>query len=225
MESGLPTDRVPVTAVAVEPPPVESAAPAGAAPTTDLEDTLSKADVYLAYGRYGEAEDFLREELRRRPGQMELELKLADVYDSAGNREALSGLMQGLKAAGIEQSYPREWRRLVDRVSVAPSAVADNRAPDNENPQALDFLDLDLDLDFDIDELGAVDHLDLSPSTIKDLPTEDVLSDETTVKLDLARVYLEMGDPESARDLLDEVMGEGTEAQCTEARELLSRVV
>jgi pilus assembly protein FimV len=226
----LPTDQVPVAAVTVEPPPVEprsveSAAPDGAALKTDLGDTLSKADVYLAYGRYGEAEDFLREELRRWPGQLELKLKLADVYDSAGNREALRGLMQELQAAGIEQSYPQEWQRLVDRVPIAPSAVADNRAPDNENPQALDYLDLDLDLDFDIDELGPVDHLDLSLAAIEDLQTEDDLSDETTVKLDLARVYLEMGDQESARDLLDEVIGEGTEAQCMQARELLRRVV
>jgi FimV-like protein len=221
----LPTDQVPVAAVAVEHSPVASGAPAGAALKTDLEDTISKADVYLAYGRFGEAEDFLREELRRWPGQLELKLKLADVYDSAGNREALRGLMQELQAAGIEQSYPQEWQRLVDRVPIAPSAVADNRAPDNENPQALDYLDLDLDLDFDIDELGPVDHLDLSLAAIEDLQTEDDLSDETTVKLDLARVYLEMGDQESARDLLDEVIGEGTEAQCTQARELLRRVV
>jgi len=42
-------------------------------------------------------------------------------------------------------------------------------------------------------------------------------------KLDLARAYMDMGDAEGARSLLDEVTEEGNEAQRREAEELLQR--
>jgi pilus assembly protein FimV len=51
------------------------------------------------------------------------------------------------------------------------------------------------------------------------------LWDETATKLDLARAYIEMGDKESAKGILEEVAGEGTDEQRAEASELLRRVV
>ena len=44
--------------------------------------------------------------------------------------------------------------------------------------------------------------------------------DENSTKLDLARAYLDMGDSEGARSLLDEVIAEGSEEQKQEARSL-----
>lgn len=51
------------------------------------------------------------------------------------------------------------------------------------------------------------------------LPTDDV--DEIGTKLDLARAYIDMGDPDGARSILEEVAAEGDEAQQEEARQLL----
>ena len=48
-----------------------------------------------------------------------------------------------------------------------------------------------------------------------------LLSDEVGTKLDLARAYMEMGDQEGARDLLNEVIDEGNNSQRSEAKELL----
>lgn len=50
-------------------------------------------------------------------------------------------------------------------------------------------------------------------------------TDETATKLDLARAYIDMGDSEGARDILDEVLAEGNEAQQGEARELIAKLV
>lgn len=47
-------------------------------------------------------------------------------------------------------------------------------------------------------------------------------SDEVTTKLDLARAYIEMADADGARDILDEVLKEGTVAQQKEARQMLA---
>ncbi|OGI48990.1 MAG: hypothetical protein A3B81_06915 [Candidatus Muproteobacteria bacterium RIFCSPHIGHO2_02_FULL_65_16] len=48
--------------------------------------------------------------------------------------------------------------------------------------------------------------------------------DETATKLDLARAYIDMGDAEGARSILDEVMAEGNEAQKKQAQELASQL-
>lgn len=60
-----------------------------------------------------------------------------------------------------------------------------------------------------------------------DEPEFDFLAgtDEAATKLDLARAYIEMGDADGARDILDEVVVEGDDGQKTEARDMLSRLV
>ena len=49
-------------------------------------------------------------------------------------------------------------------------------------------------------------------------------SDEVATKLDLARAYIDMGDTEGARDILDEVMQEGSDEQKQEAQALSGRI-
>lgn len=62
----------------------------------------------------------------------------------------------------------------------------------------------------------------------EDLDSElDFLSDadEVATKLDLARAYIDMGDQEGAKDILDEVVGEGNDEQKREAADLLEKIV
>jgi pilus assembly protein FimV len=48
--------------------------------------------------------------------------------------------------------------------------------------------------------------------------------DGVGTKLDLAKAYLDMGDPEGARSMLDEVLAEGNDAQKGEARRLMGEI-
>ncbi len=70
---------------------------------------------------------------------------------------------------------------------------------------------------------------DLEDTPIADDPALDGPSgntgdeEEVSVKLDLARAYMDMGEPEMARALLDEVTEMGNEQQRQEAQDLLSR--
>jgi pilus assembly protein FimV len=50
---------------------------------------------------------------------------------------------------------------------------------------------------------------------------EPVTMSEVGTKLDLARAYMDMGDPEGARNILEEVMHEGSVAQKQEAQRLI----
>ena len=57
------------------------------------------------------------------------------------------------------------------------------------------------------------------------LANEDAYSDDPVdTKLDLARAYLDMGDPVGARAMLEEVLEEGTQTQKDEAKRLLADV-
>jgi pilus assembly protein FimV len=49
-------------------------------------------------------------------------------------------------------------------------------------------------------------------------------SDETATKLDLARAYMDMGDTDGAKDILEEIIQEGNDEQRGEAQQLLERV-
>lgn len=50
-------------------------------------------------------------------------------------------------------------------------------------------------------------------------------SDEVATKLDLARAYIDMGDHQGARDILDEVVKDGDDTQRQEAEDMLSRLI
>ena len=68
--------------------------------------------------------------------------------------------------------------------------------------------------DIDLDQLAqADDDFDMLAGT-----------DECSTKLDLARAYIDMEDIEGARELLQEVMQEGSAEQQAEARGLISNL-
>jgi len=88
----------------------------------------------------------------------------------------------------------------------------------------IDFGEIDLDIG------AANDTADDSP-TVRDASTtgqmpqlsnlEPVTMSEVGTKLDLARAYMDMGDPDGARNILQEVLAEGSASQKQEARRLI----
>ena len=48
--------------------------------------------------------------------------------------------------------------------------------------------------------------------------------DDVSTKIDLARAYVEMGDKEGAKGILEEVLEEGSEAQKQEAQTLIAEI-
>ena len=94
--------------------------------------------------------------------------------------------------------------------------------PDLDLPAtADDTLKLDLGLDEDNGPDSKFDFsgldLDLGESSASDLEL-----DEVGTKLDLARAYVEMGDKEGAREILNEVLAEGNDKQKDDAKGMLS---
>jgi pilus assembly protein FimV len=78
-----------------------------------------------------------------------------------------------------------------------------------------------------------LDTLDVTPSETSrdsgagfagDWEADSGLWDEVATKIDLARAYVEMDDPDAARIILKEVAEEGNEEQRTEARVMLEQL-
>ncbi len=81
----------------------------------------------------------------------------------------------------------------------------------------------------DLSDEGLMMGDDLSENSFIGEPLSELLEepdkiDEINTKLDLARAYVEMGDEEGARNILDEVLNEGDDAQKEDAQELLGRL-
>ncbi|MCB1871442.1 MAG: FimV family protein [Gammaproteobacteria bacterium] len=327
-------------------------------------DPMAEADVYIAYGRYGQAEELVRQGLERNPRNQELKLKLLEILYAMKNTAAFTALAQELKAAGVSKANPGAWASVAtmgakldpgnslytadsveagkpeleleakdemnelndldlgdlaaslefddepkkEQVDGHPAATSepaqDAKLPESPDEDGLKFslsdaaadeavamdnlgdelaslesaLDLDLDkIDSDgldlqkiaqeavnLDEsegaalelptlelesitsaaeapgfsIEDIESLDLETEEIERLELPDVeelsadslgemvadadySSDEINTKLDLARAYLDMGDEEGARSILQEVVNEGSEQQKAAAQKMM----
>ncbi|MDO9622918.1 MAG: FimV/HubP family polar landmark protein [Pseudomonas sp.] len=113
---------------------------------------------------------------------------------------------------------------LSDEPAVEPSS--DNFAAQLDEVTAqLDQLSESLDQPAEVVQPAPV--AALQGADLDDDDDFDFLSgtDESATKLDLARAYIDMGDTEGARDILDEVVAEGNDDQQQEARELIANLV
>jgi pilus assembly protein FimV len=95
--------------------------------------------------------------------------------------------------------------------------------PDLDIPAAEEDLKLDLGLGLE-DDNGPDSKFDFSGLDLDlgDAGGNDLELDEVGTKLDLARAYVEMGDKEGAREILNEVLGEGNEKQKADAEGMLA---
>ncbi len=314
-------------------------------------DPLAEADVYLAYGRYQQAEDLVKGAVEKHPDREDFRIKLLEIYSAAQNREGFDAQAQRFLADFPDQQSDN-WRRIEEMGSalnpdnhlyqggglaaldaaasfVAGEATAEPVAGEGED-NVLDF-DIgaedtadtvaeavediaeadDNSIEFSLDEaeslledagseldteghsavldegLGALDELggELAESTeseedgafelesfeldssepvveeevpsfeadfdldsestdttgedaglsldeglAADLSTDDgeegmlANMDEVATKLDLARAYIDMGDPDGARSILGEVLEEGNAEQKAEAEGLMSQL-
>ncbi|MFL1465588.1 FimV/HubP family polar landmark protein [Marinobacter sp. HN1S83] len=112
---------------------------------------------------------------------------------------------------------PEELSDLGETDEFSADASETSEETDVEPPVASDSLDADSRKtaieDLDESDLGDDDDFDFLAGT-----------DEAATKLDLARAYIEMGDVDGARDILEEVSLEGSDEQKTEAQDLLKNL-
>lgn len=213
----------PPVAAPTSPPPSPPPAPA-AAPRAAMAaaDKLDGADIYIAYGRYGQARDLLRQVLAEQPqrlsARMKLLLVLAELGDAAGfDALAEETLASGGNPEAIDELRGRYPALLQMPATETPAATTKDddwsdlplaEPPVLQQPDATlgadGFGDLNLDLDLDWGALeNPLDNPDLPRRAAagKAEPAEEPLAFESNLHElpDVAEYeHLELDQPEPA---------------------------
>ncbi|GAO36317.1 hypothetical protein SCT_1723 [Sulfuricella sp. T08] len=171
-----------------------------------------------------------------------------ELISAEGWKDEVMGLdIGGLTTApGAED----EMAEVGDKLDMPDFSVDQEAASASEEMESIELAALPveespLDFDFNLDQEEppapsepkgvAAPDLDLSgisldmsePGSEKVAPIDspdDFGSQEVSTKLDLARAYVDMGDVEGARDILQEVLKEGVAEQQVDARKLLAEL-
>ncbi|RLJ16109.1 hypothetical protein DJ031_17705 [bacterium endosymbiont of Escarpia laminata] len=207
-------------------------------------DPLSEADVYIAYGRYQQAEELVKQAIEKAPERAELKHKLLEIHYSAKDTSAFAALAGALSAAGIATTNPDVWSKIsamgreldpenslfgsaTDAMPTADSFASgmddelddlglnldselhdsslDLSSPASAASESVDMDDLDNDLDsLDLSELSDLD--DMEPSALDselsiDLEMADDAANQTKpgttdselLDIDLASLGLDSG--------------------------------
>lgn len=140
-------------------------------------------------------------------------------FEDDGSEEALNALMEAADAEAdgeLSADYADELMQTQDDTSMPPaseSSQSESSPTVSDDDSELDVEELVFD-EFDADPEGA-DGGDFGLGSD---------AEEVATKLDLARAYVDMGDKEGAREILDEVLQEGDDAQRSEAQGLIDQL-
>lgn len=147
--------------------------------------SLKEVELYIAYGRYAQAQDILEDMLVQHPNDFDILLKLLQVYVKSDDRLAYERKMSKISTRWKEK-HSQRWERLQDMYTRAWP------------------------MDYDM----------------KGIPTYegDPPSDPIQTKLDLARAYIDIGDHDSAKSILEEVIAEGNTSQAQSAQLLMANL-
>lgn len=160
-----------------------------AQPLTQPPGGKQDVDVYMAYGRYQQAEHTLMRALKNNPNDFDALYKLFQVYVKTDNASAYRDKLSRISDRW-KQRNPGEWRRAQDLYERAWPMAFEGHGDDADD----------------------------------ETYEGDPPSDPIQTKLDLARAYLDIGDHNSAAEILKEVIQEGTPAQVQTAQLLLNNI-
>ncbi len=119
---------------------IDSGVPTVAA---DALDPIAEADVYLACGSYGHAEETLQDAITKDPCNNELKVKLLEIYDQCGNTLAFRALSEELSRPSkegtgelSERPLPNHWLLNYEPASPDELLAADEPEPDDTVPNS-----------------------------------------------------------------------------------------
>ncbi len=196
----------------------------------DDSDALAEADIYVAYGRHPQAIDLLNNALNAEPNNPVYRLKLLEIYVEVNNEGGVATQLERIRASGdagaIDRADAIVAEAGIDFAGTPPAATFAGESStvetdfselqiEESSEQANGDVDLDLSADFAASDLASGEDEDL------------VIADDSnglSTKMDLARAYLDMGDEDGARQILDEIIAEGSDELTAEAHKLLERI-
>lgn len=137
-----------------------------AAPASDDVDPVAEAEVYIAYGRDGQAEEILKEAMSRDPAREDVQVKLAEVYAARKDAAAFGAVADSMH--GLTGGVGDNWLKVAALGYVLDPANPLYEAGRDAAPAPLaDDSPTGTDLDFDLggDTAGTPDiALDADPA-------------------------------------------------------------
>lgn len=205
---------------------------------TEAAEVLADVDIYLVYGRHSQAIDLLNSAIAIEPNNPLYRRKLAEIdahlNDSVGSGSAAETL---ISIGADEDNTDSQAAAELSAVGVNPDKNAPGLSPnplelmaDEASSFEVDLSGLDAGgLQLATDEEDDLHFSDDNPFTDRAGPDNEELLVTADgyglmTKLDLARAYIDMGDDEGAREILEEVIADGTDEIKAEASVLLNRI-
>ncbi|MBV7497910.1 peptidoglycan-binding protein [Pseudomonas sp. PDM24] len=230
LEAATPIAPVVAAEPEVEPTPVPAPAPApeelAELDEFPLDDDLSFESVLQQQTEIKENLDDL--------SVFDLDMDLGGDASPAtlAEDDFLLSLDEDLKDLPVAEAAPMTEPTLDDLELPADFDLSlademDAAAPDQPDAFESELNDVNAELDRLSQSLGEPSFTEEDAlASAADEPDFDFLSgtDEVATKLDLAQAYIDMGDSDGARDILNEVVTEGDAGQKSEAKEMLSRL-
>ena len=255
-------------------------------------DPIGEADIYMAYGKFDQAESLLKRAISQDENRADLHAKLLECYAEMDSRASFEAHLSDVGpiidsdtelSQIVEEVYLTAWPEgdyfeesddsedaddaddeVADDFEQADEADDESVEAEEEEVELDDDLsadDLDdlpsteevfgeadeeatedladdlMDLDFDTEESEdetdvdgddaevEADEADAEEASDEEESDEDDSSDDDIdTQLDLASAYIEMGDYEGAREIIEEVLNSGDESQKEQAQTLLDSI-
>ena len=167
---GRPTEAVTAAAAAVAAAPaaattaeMPAAQPAAA---SDEVDPIAEADVYIAYGRDAQAEEILKDALKKDPSREAIKLKLLEIYAARKSKNEFTSL-----ATDLHESTRGRGDTWLKAAAMGYALDPDNALYAAGKDSAIlppAGVSTDVNLDFDLDMVSAAG----APTTMTDVPLD-----------------------------------------------------
>ncbi len=166
-------------------------------------DPLSEADVYIAYGRYQQAEELIRQAIDKEPERDALKHKLFEILYATKDSDGFMRLVEEASGSSVETSNHAAWKRVL--------SMGKMLLPNNPKFADADEIDADNDL-FSLDDdlleedMGESDFADLDATLTEaefGVGNEDKKSPEEKSPDDILDIAGDLDDTGVGLDNLD----------------------
>lgn len=164
-------------------------------------DAVMEAEMYMAYQKYDQAEEKLKEAFADHPGRADIGLKLMEVYAETGNASGFNDIESRISMTSAQQEEAEALRAKLP-IDQLDSDDNDMLLPDSDENFDLDLGDSLVEGGDESDDLGF--DLDLSEGNDEPLLTQgdetDDLSFDLNLEEDTAEPELPVEEPNSATE-------------------------
>ncbi len=185
----------------------------------ETDDVVGEADIYIAYGKFEQAEEMLSHHLDREPGNTAARLKLMEVYTETGNLEAFDQQFRQVhnlddgsavqRAAELRAAFvdaPEFDADALGENSLDPMEMQEDFAEESGQEDGIETEHVDdslVELDFELPESEG--DKDVEESAVEEEALDSEIDQHSELSLDLDEGFEEEGsaDQEDTSDSLE----------------------